>query len=191
MHPRPQLTKFFAFKNRTHACTHIALVPSCSALEICYHKSTPPPMYKAMVPTGTDGEISKKTSTHHKMKAEPIHLALEPEDLGIMPWCNYIVQMPIKPLPPVSQRPHIPTKRLLVRPITLDDLDQFHELRRRPETQNHCACIPPLPSPEVHPRHYKYFVTRNTCAREILLIMNTQQPQEAAPTATSKKPANT
>lgn len=76
------------------------------------------------------------------MKAsETLHIALGANAMGqlIMPWINYMVQMPIKPMPPVPERPRIRTKRLLVRPITMDDLEPFHELRRQPETQNHCG----------------------------------------------------
>jgi RimJ/RimL family protein N-acetyltransferase len=69
-----------------------------------------------------------------------IKVQLEHEDyerLGLMPWFSYKVNLPIRPMPSVPERPHIKTKRLIVRPILPSDLEAFHELRRRPETQDH------------------------------------------------------
>lgn len=80
-----------------------------------------------------------------KAKGEVLHVTLEAaayEELGIMPWFSYHVKLPVKPLPPVADRPHTKTQRLTVRPITGDDLEQFHRLRSFPEVQNHCKLNP-------------------------------------------------
>lgn len=58
------------------------------------------------------------------------------EKIAIEPWLTYKVPLPPRPLPPVSARPHIRTKRLIVRPILPSDLDGFYELRRIRETQD-------------------------------------------------------
>lgn len=94
-----------------------------------------------MVLSGTNSGNNDNDNNHTKqpkMKAERIHLSIEAEQLGIMPWFSYSVKLPVKPVPPVRERPHIQTTRLVVRPITIDDLEQFHDLRRRPEVQIHC-----------------------------------------------------
>ncbi|KAF3769150.1 hypothetical protein M406DRAFT_63095 [Cryphonectria parasitica EP155] len=52
-----------------------------------------------------------------------------------MPWFNYRVKLPIKPLPSIAERPHIKTDRLIVRPIMPEDLETFHALRSEQETQ--------------------------------------------------------
>ncbi|KAF3768027.1 hypothetical protein M406DRAFT_350868 [Cryphonectria parasitica EP155] len=59
------------------------------------------------------------------------------EKLGITPWFSYKVRLPLRPLPPISARPVIRTKRLIIRPILPSDLEAFYELRRIPETQMH------------------------------------------------------
>lgn len=59
------------------------------------------------------------------------------QNLGMTPWFSYRVALPQRPLPSVSERPHIDTKRLVVRPILASDLNAFHELRRRPDLQRH------------------------------------------------------
>lgn len=57
------------------------------------------------------------------------------ENLGMTPWFSYSINLPVRPFPELSERKEIKTERLILRPITLDDLDGFHELRRRPELQ--------------------------------------------------------
>lgn len=69
-----------------------------------------------------------------------LHINLELRDfqeLGVTPWFSYTTSLPERPLPSLSERPHIRTERLLVRPILAEDLDAFHELRKIPETQEH------------------------------------------------------
>ncbi|KAL4727088.1 hypothetical protein ACLX1H_005988 [Fusarium chlamydosporum] len=56
-------------------------------------------------------------------------------NLGVTPWFSYTVTLPERPLPSVRERPHIKTDRLIIRPITHDDLDGFYELRSKPELQ--------------------------------------------------------
>lgn len=63
--------------------------------------------------------------------------AYEWSKLGMMPWFNFKVNSPERPLPPISDRPHLKTKRLLIRPIFTSDLEAFYDLRRRIETQVH------------------------------------------------------
>lgn len=58
------------------------------------------------------------------------------EKIAIEPWLTYKVPLPPRPLPPVSARPPIRTKRLIVRPILPSDLEGFHALRRIRETQD-------------------------------------------------------
>ncbi|KAJ4267558.1 hypothetical protein NW762_003666 [Fusarium torreyae] len=76
------------------------------------------------------------TQLQQAMTALQIQLKADDfQNLGVTPWFSYTVTLPERPLPPQSERPHIKTRRLLVRPITSDDLDGFHDLRRRPELQ--------------------------------------------------------
>ncbi|KAF4989114.1 hypothetical protein FGRMN_9357 [Fusarium graminum] len=58
-------------------------------------------------------------------------------DLGMTPWFSYSVTLPERPIPSASDRPTMETERLLIRPLTMKDLDAFHELRRIPEIQKH------------------------------------------------------
>lgn len=58
------------------------------------------------------------------------------QDMDMTPWFSYSVVLPKLPLPVQSERPRIETERLIIRPITEDDLDAFHELRELPELQN-------------------------------------------------------
>lgn len=70
-----------------------------------------------------------------------VHVEIGPEEyerLRVTPWFNYRVNLPIKPIPGISKRPHIKTSRLFIRPITLEDLENFHTLRACAETQNCC-----------------------------------------------------
>ncbi|CVL02570.1 uncharacterized protein FMAN_00074 [Fusarium mangiferae] len=77
----------------------------------------------------------------------PLHHALPPlevfvtaedfENLGMTPWFSYSVTLPERPIPSASDRPPLETERLLIRPLTMNDLDAFHELRKRPDIQNH------------------------------------------------------
>lgn len=57
------------------------------------------------------------------------------QNQGVTPWFSYSVTLPENPLPSLTERPHIKTQRLVVRPLTEADLDAFHELRRLPELQ--------------------------------------------------------
>lgn len=69
----------------------------------------------------------------------PVKISLEAdqyEKLGVRPWFSYKVNMPIRPMPSASSRPHTMTKRLLIRPILPSDAEALHDLRRRPGTQN-------------------------------------------------------
>ncbi|KAF4984006.1 hypothetical protein FZEAL_711 [Fusarium zealandicum] len=61
----------------------------------------------------------------------------EYQGLAVTPWYSYSVLLPNRPLPNISKRPHIKTARLVVRPVTLDDLDGLHDLRQRPKLQLH------------------------------------------------------
>lgn len=54
----------------------------------------------------------------------------------MVPWFSYRASLPKRPLPRPSERQHMTTKRLIVRPIVPSDLDGFYELRRQPQTQN-------------------------------------------------------
>lgn len=55
---------------------------------------------------------------------------------GITPWFNYSVTLPQHPLSSLSERPQIKTERLVVRPLTEEDLHDLHELRRLPDLQS-------------------------------------------------------
>lgn len=51
------------------------------------------------------------------------------------PWFNFKVKLPVRPLPAIHERPQIRTKRLIIRPLELSNLEEFHRLRSQPETQ--------------------------------------------------------
>ncbi|KAH7018334.1 GNAT domain-containing protein [Microdochium trichocladiopsis] len=53
--------------------------------------------------------------------------------LNTIPWYNLFTSLPDRPLPPSSQRAHIKTARLVLRPLDLSDLEAFHSLRTQPE----------------------------------------------------------
>lgn len=80
-----------------------------------------------------DSPVSSPRSPklHLKLGFEAFH------SLGVMPWFSYTVTLPARPLPSIAERPHIKTKRLVIRPILPADLDAFYELRRCAETQEH------------------------------------------------------
>lgn len=59
------------------------------------------------------------------------------EEQAVTPWFSFTTALPERPLPELEQRPHMTTKRLLIRPITLDDLDDLHALRKIAEIQRH------------------------------------------------------
>ncbi|KAH8681116.1 GNAT domain-containing protein [Xylariales sp. PMI_506] len=61
----------------------------------------------------------------------------EYEKLSMLPWFSYRVNLPVRPLPDLTERAPMRTERLLVRPIVPSDLEAFHELRRETETQIH------------------------------------------------------
>ncbi|KAF4465442.1 n- gnat [Fusarium albosuccineum] len=70
--------------------------------------------------------------------AEPIQIQLnldEFQQTGVTPWFSYSVTLPERPIPSLAERPPIKTQRLVLRPLTEDDLDAFHELRSLPELQ--------------------------------------------------------
>ncbi|KAK8054831.1 acyl-CoA N-acyltransferase [Apiospora rasikravindrae] len=74
-----------------------------------------------------------------KARAEPIQFALDNEEFegrSMMPWFSYQVSMPIQPMPGLSARPHVRTKRLVLRPFVASDFEAFHDLRSREETQH-------------------------------------------------------
>ncbi|KAI0095431.1 acyl-CoA N-acyltransferase [Hypoxylon sp. NC0597] len=48
-------------------------------------------------------------------------------------WAVVETTLPCVPLPPISQRQPISTKRLVIRPVREDDLEAYHELRSQPE----------------------------------------------------------
>ncbi|KAH9906019.1 acetyltransferase domain-containing protein [Xylariomycetidae sp. FL2044] len=48
-------------------------------------------------------------------------------------WVPVKTTSPLRPLPPNSKREPIKTERLLIRPLVLDDLSEFHALRTQPE----------------------------------------------------------
>lgn len=69
-----------------------------------------------------------------------LHISLEQEDyekLTVTPWFSFRVAMPCRPLPSLEERPVLHTERLTIRPIVSADLDAFHALRSRHETQVH------------------------------------------------------
>ncbi|KAK8043892.1 hypothetical protein PG994_012730 [Apiospora phragmitis] len=71
-------------------------------------------------------------------RPEPIKFALDNEEFegrSMMPWFSYKVSMPVRPMPGLAERPHLRTKRLVLRPFVPSDLEAFHELRSREETQ--------------------------------------------------------
>lgn len=55
----------------------------------------------------------------------------------MIPWFNYKISLPVRPLPPIQDRPEIRTKQLVVRPLLPADLEAFHALRSIRETQIH------------------------------------------------------
>lgn len=59
------------------------------------------------------------------------------ERLAVMPWYTFKVYLPVRPLPAVSDRPRIRTRRLVIRSILMSDLESFHILRRQSDTQIH------------------------------------------------------
>lgn len=68
----------------------------------------------------------------------PIKFALDNEEFAaqsMMPWFSYKVSMPTRPLPNLADRAHVRTKRLVLRPFVSSDLEAFHDLRSREETQ--------------------------------------------------------
>ncbi|KAK8097464.1 GNAT domain-containing protein [Apiospora sp. TS-2023a] len=68
----------------------------------------------------------------------PIQFALDNDEFegrSMMPWFSYKVSMPVRPLPGLASREHVRTKRLVLRPFVASDLEAFHELRSREETQ--------------------------------------------------------
>jgi RimJ/RimL family protein N-acetyltransferase len=78
--------------------------------------------------------------TMERLLPAALHVQLNIEDfqnLGMVPWFSYTVTLPERPLPEISQRPQIETKRLLIRPLRSSDLEGFWDLRRRPELQLH------------------------------------------------------
>ncbi|CAJ0546946.1 Ff.00g015730.m01.CDS01 [Fusarium sp. VM40] len=67
-----------------------------------------------------------------------LQLAVEDfQNLGVTPWFSYTVTLPERPIPSLSDRPHIKTPRLIVRPIISDDLEGFFQLRSVAEVQRH------------------------------------------------------
>ena len=71
---------------------------------------------------------------------QPLEVKYEHEDyekLGIMPWFNYLINLPERPLPSNTDRPQISTERLVVRPFLLSDVEAFHSLRSIAALQNH------------------------------------------------------
>ncbi|CAN8106245.1 unnamed protein product [Discula destructiva] len=68
-----------------------------------------------------------------------VHATLQEfeEFSSVTPWFSYTVALPERPLPPLSDRPHIKTDRLLIRPFTSEDVDALWELRQFGEVQEH------------------------------------------------------
>lgn len=78
--------------------------------------------------------------THSITMPAKIQVDLDEEDvekLSVIPWFSYRVNLPERPIPPVPERPHMKTQRLLIRPICASDLQQFHDLRQLSEIQIH------------------------------------------------------
>ncbi|KAK7923617.1 acyl-CoA N-acyltransferase [Apiospora marii] len=68
----------------------------------------------------------------------PIKFALDNDEFAgrsMMPWFSYQVSMPVRPMPGLAARAPVRTKRLVLRPFAASDLEAFHELRSREETQ--------------------------------------------------------
>lgn len=64
-----------------------------------------------------------------------VHLALDSfQTLSVTPWFSYTTSLPTL-LPTQAEREPMKTERLVIRPITPDDLDAFWELRQIKETQ--------------------------------------------------------
>jgi RimJ/RimL family protein N-acetyltransferase len=59
------------------------------------------------------------------------------QSLGMTPWFSYRVGLPERPVPTISERPQIKTKRLVVRPFLPSDLGSLYDLRRCSEIQLH------------------------------------------------------
>lgn len=69
---------------------------------------------------------------------ETLQVSLEYDDyekLGVIPWFSYVIDMPVRPLPPNADRPQMKTDRLLIRPFLPSDLEAFHSLRSIESTQ--------------------------------------------------------
>lgn len=75
------------------------------------------------------------TDLHHLR----IHVDLEDfQKQAIVPWFSFRVRLPRQPLPPIAERPHVTTERLIVRPFQPTDVDALWDnLRSRPELQVH------------------------------------------------------
>ncbi|KAK8126942.1 uncharacterized protein PG998_002701 [Apiospora kogelbergensis] len=71
----------------------------------------------------------------------PIAVALDVDEFqgkSMVPWFSYRVSMPRRPMPGLADEARrAQTPRLVLRPFVAADLDAFHELRSRPETQRH------------------------------------------------------
>lgn len=68
----------------------------------------------------------------------PIKFALDNDEFSgrsMMPWFSYKVSMPVRPMPGLAERGPVRTKRLVLRPFVPSDLEAFHDLRSREETQ--------------------------------------------------------
>lgn len=77
-------------------------------------------------------------SLREELRRISVQLRLEDfEGQSMVPWFSYRMRLPTRPIPSLSERPQISTKRLIVRPMLLSDLDGLHELRQRPELQDH------------------------------------------------------
>lgn len=80
-------------------------------------------------------EVSSLCSSMGKLE---LYLGLkEFTQLGLTPWFSFTTSLPVRPLPSLAERPHLKTERLVIRPITEEDLDAFYELRSIAETQEH------------------------------------------------------
>lgn len=73
-------------------------------------------------------------------KIQALDIKYEHEDyekLGIMPWFNYLINLPERPVPDNAERPQIRTERLVVRSFLPSDIESFHSLRSIEAIQKH------------------------------------------------------
>ncbi|KXJ89354.1 GNAT domain-domain-containing protein [Microdochium bolleyi] len=88
--------------------------------------------HRAEPPSSPTSDMSATTKQIRSARGEVLELEVAAK-LAMTPWYNLYTAMPDRPLPPSSERPHIKTARLVLKPLELSDLDAFHALRTQPE----------------------------------------------------------